>query len=349
MEESEFHQRQPLLSTELEELPNGGEHNHSSMELGSPRPRNGSAIKIEIELPSAERSDTKFPKERWKTCVALLFVALSFVLTTTSLSITHELRKPDGKPLPDIVLNNIPYHAWALDVSEVLIMFSTLMAAFTVLLHKHRYILVRRVCVIVGVLYGYRAITMIVTVLPAANPEYLCDPQLNHTISAGEVAHRVVKILSGFGLSINGQHVYCGDWIFSGHTMILILAYLIVQEYSPRRLWPLHWLLWLCALIGVAMLLVARGHYSVDIVIAYFITTRLWCMHNSIIANRHFQQRSSTNYLGRLWWWRLAIWFEENVRGPVPPVFELPLPSFRPAVAKVTRASKNRMGRARDI
>ena len=30
------------------------------------------------------------------------------------------------------------------------------------------------------------------------------------------------------------QHVYCGDWIFSGHTMILILAYLIVVEYSPR-------------------------------------------------------------------------------------------------------------------
>jgi shingomyelin synthase len=86
-------------------------------------------------------------------------------------------------------------------------------------------------------------------VLPAANPDYVCDPQLNHTISAGEVAHRwggggwcgdssdrrVVKIISGFGLSINGQHVYCGDWIFSGHTMILILAYLIVQEYSPRR------------------------------------------------------------------------------------------------------------------
>ena len=97
-----------------------------------------------------------------------------------------------------------------------------------------RFILVRRVCLIVGLLYGYRALTMIITVLPAANPEYLCDPQLNHTISAGEVAHRVVKIISGFGLSINGQHVYCGDWIFSGHTMILILAYLIVAEYSPR-------------------------------------------------------------------------------------------------------------------
>ena len=45
-----------------------------------------------------------------------------------------------------------------------------------------------------------------------------------------QVVRRVVKIMSGFGLSINGQHVYCGDFIFSGHTMILILAYLIITE-----------------------------------------------------------------------------------------------------------------------
>merc|ERR1712029_330854 len=84
------------------------------------------------------------------------------------------------------------------------------------------------ICVIVGLLYGYRAITMIVTVLPSANPEYHCDNQLNHTISSSEVLHRVVKIMSGFGLSINGQHVYCGDFIFSGHTMILILCYMVL-------------------------------------------------------------------------------------------------------------------------
>ena len=71
---------------------------------------------------------------------------------------------------------------------------------------------------------------MIVTVLPSANPAYICDKQLNHTISTTEVLHRVLKIMSGFGLTINGQHVYCGDFIFSGHTMILVLCYLIVSE-----------------------------------------------------------------------------------------------------------------------
>jgi len=321
MEENEFHQRQPLLAGEPEDLE---EHNLTSL---SPRVRNGSAIKIEMEMPSCERLDgTKFPKERWKTCSAIVFVIINFIFTTASLSITHELRNPNLPPLPDLALDHLPYHKWALDVSEILIMISTIVAALVVVFHKHRCILIRRICVIVGLLYGYRAITMIVTVLPSANRDYHCDVQLNHTISTGEVVHRVLKIMSGFGLSINGQHVYCGDFIFSGHTMILILCYLVIVEYTPVRLWLLHWLLWLVAMSGVSMLMVSRGHYTIDVIIAYFVTTRLWYMHNAIIANRHFQQRSSTNHLARLWWWRLAIWFEENVKGPVPAQFEFPNP-----------------------
>ena len=136
---------------------------------------------------------------------------------------------------------------------------------------------------IIGLLYGYRAITMIVTVLPSANPEYHCDTQLNHTISSSEVLHRVIKIMSGFGLSINGNHVYCGDFIFSGHTMILILCYLIIvdckfrhrsplTEYhllssdTPKKLWLLHSILFLAAVGGIVMLMVAKGHYSIDVV-----------------------------------------------------------------------------------
>ena len=260
-------------------------------------------------MPPERLISTKFPKEYWKTLTALCFVLANFLFTTVSLSITHELRNPALPPLPDITLDHIPYRRWALDVSEILIMFSTLVAFILVVFHKYRYtaqihrylcftstllmyfrfILVRRICVIVGLLYGYRAVTMIVTVLPSANSEYHCDQQLNHTISSAEVLHRVVKIMSGFGLSINGHHVYCGDFIFSGHTMILVLCSLIIADYAPRRLWPLSWLVWVVAVVGVGMLLTARGHYTIDVVAAYFVTTRLWYVHQSIINNRGLQ------------------------------------------------------------
>ena len=35
---------------------------------------------------------------------------------------------------------------------------------------------------------------------------------------------------------------------------------------------------------------------------------------------------SNDGFFCRLWWWRLAIWFEENVKGPVPAQFEFPNP-----------------------
>ena len=68
---------------------------------------------------------------------------------------------------------------------------------------------------------------------------------------------------------------------------------------TPKKLWPLHWLLWGVAVGGVAMLMTARGHYSIDVIVAYFVTTRLWAIHYSVIHNRVLQQESSTNYLSR--------------------------------------------------
>lgn len=339
MEENEFHQRQPLLSVDSDSVDGLDD---SSL---SPRVRNGSAVKIEIEMGDSlggcvlQHQDPRPPGEGWKTVVALLFVLLNFILTTASLSITHELRDPSMQPLPDILLDSLPYRAWALDLSEVLIMFGVLVAAFVTFSHKQRWVLVRRISLVVGTLYGYRAVTMLVTSLPSANTEYHCTQQLNHTITPGEVVHRVLKIMSGVGLSMYGQHVYCGDWIFSGHTMILVLSYLIVEHYTDARIrliCVLQWLLLVCAWLGVALLLISRGHYTVDVVIAYYVTSRLWYMHNMYIIERlreSSSQASSSNggntpmnFYARLWWARFASWLEENVRGEVVPSFQFPVP-----------------------
>ena len=44
------------------------------------------------------------------------------------------------------------------------------------------------------------------------------------------ILQRMLKLLSGAGLSINEQHVYCGDYIYSGHTMTLVMTFLIIKE-----------------------------------------------------------------------------------------------------------------------
>lgn len=74
--------------------------------------------------------------------VAFVILAANMILATVSLSLVHE-RLPDRnvyKPLPDIFLDNILPQAWALDVSEILIMIQVNCCILLILFHKHRYV-----------------------------------------------------------------------------------------------------------------------------------------------------------------------------------------------------------------
>lgn len=70
---------------------------------------------------------------------------------------------------------------------------------------------------------------MYITVLPIASKTYYCSPKANQT-SVYIVTTRVLQLISGFGLSVNGKHTYCGDYIYSGHTVVLVLSYLLISE-----------------------------------------------------------------------------------------------------------------------
>lgn len=100
--------------------------------------------------------------------------------------------------------------------------------------------------------------------------------------------------------------MYCGDFMYSGHTVILVLGYLIISECkylsallklpfltvsqssfpdSPKYFWILHWTAWINAMVGVCMVLVAHGHYTIDIIVAYYVTTRLFWTYHTLANN----------------------------------------------------------------
>lgn len=91
----------------------------------------------------------------------------------------------------------------------------------------------RRVFLMMSVLYLMRSMTMYVTVLPVSSTTYYCSPKSNLT-STFLIAKRAFQLMSGFGLSINGKHTFCGDYIYSGHTVMLVLGYLIIAECKYR-------------------------------------------------------------------------------------------------------------------
>eukprot|EP00095_Tigriopus_kingsejongensis_P007495 maker-scaffold580_size130538-snap-gene-0.32 protein:Tk07495 transcript:maker-scaffold580_size130538-snap-gene-0.32-mRNA-1 annotation:"phosphatidylcholine:ceramide cholinephosphotransferase 2-like isoform x6" len=309
---------------------------HGYTRRKSRHPKN-SSVRIEVDGPpprppselgtlSQGQDALEIPAEPLKTLFAFVFLFLAWVATTTSLALTHE-RVPNIPPLPDVFLDNVQYQSWGLDASEIVIMIATASAFALALFHQHRFIVLRRIFFLAGIHYFYRAVTFYITVLPKADPKYPCAPKLGH-ITFVEIAQRVLKLLSGMGLSINGSHIYCGDYVYSGHTMTLLMTYLVISEYSPRSWFVLRWISLSTTIAGVVTLLFARGHYSIDVVIAYWITTRLWWIYHTMADNQHvIHAENSSNRLTKFWWWYVFAYLEGNVRRPLPKGYNWPLPS----------------------
>ena len=66
---------------------------------------------------------------------------------------------PDTAPLPDALLDNINYQRWGLDLSEVLLVLNSLIGAVVVFSNVHRLIILRRIWLILGILYYYRSVS----------------------------------------------------------------------------------------------------------------------------------------------------------------------------------------------
>merc|ERR1712226_1553924 len=283
--------------------------------------------------PNEKYGEVKIPNEPLKTFVAAVFLFMAFIATTASLAFVHDRVPFEYDPLPDVILDNVKYQHWGLDAPEILLMTLVWTTVLITIFHKHRFIVYRRIFLIGGLHYFYRAITMALTVLPVADKKYredICQPQSNQT-SAFVMGQRVLKLISGMGLAINGKHVYCGDYIYSGHTMSLVMAYLIIKEYSPRRWILLHYAAMVLAIAGVVTLLCARGHYSIDVIVAYWITTRIWWIFHTLAKNPNLKEvdgfgRNDNNYLKNLWWWYIFRWFECNVPVMVPHRYNWPIP-----------------------
>lgn len=156
--------------------------------------------------------------------VALLFAAFNMILNFIVLAIIHE-RAPRTNPLPDISFDILPNHPNGLYIAEYIITIQAFLVFTSLFLHRSRVILFRRLCLILGVIYFARAVCMSSTQVPLIKTDLICAPVMGPNVSWSEyiteIIRRALSMMLGLGLSINGQHNYCGDYIFSGHTVTL--------------------------------------------------------------------------------------------------------------------------------
>lgn len=100
---------------------------------------------------------------------------------------------------------------------------------------------------------------MFVTQVPVADTNYYCSPKLpvsfrqmpsrdglvSYTFlgrfldirdfqpeerTLWNIVVRGLRVLVGLGLKLNGRHSLCGDYIYSGHTVVLLVSYLFISE-----------------------------------------------------------------------------------------------------------------------
>lgn len=89
----------------------------------------------------------------------------------------------------------------------------------------------------------------------------------------------------------------------------------------------LHTCCWVLNMFGIFFILAAHEHYSIDVVIAFYITSRLFLYYHTLantLALKRVESRRSRV------WFPLFWFFEEKISGKVPNEYEWPLkwPAF---------------------
>ena len=81
----------------------------------------------------------------------------------------------------------------------------------------------------------------------------------------------------------------------------------------------LHTITWLLNMFGIFFILAAHEHYSIDVFVAFYISSRLFLYYHTL-ANNHALMSHDSNRT-RVWF-PMFSYFEECVRGMVPNEFD---------------------------
>ncbi|KAI8596424.1 hypothetical protein EDD21DRAFT_3865 [Dissophora ornata] len=150
------------------------------------------------------------------------------------------------------------------------IVFTLIGIAFICPNWTERIIVLRRVFWVVGTLSVYRALTLSVTTLPT--PKEGCIP----------ATERGFKDMFWIALEmIPGTVEACTDDIFSGHTVFMVTCAIQWRLYC-RNKWATYFS-YAYITVGLYFVIATRLHYTVDVVLAIFITYAAWSLYIAMI------------------------------------------------------------------
>jgi hypothetical protein len=108
---------------------------------------------------------------------------------------------------------------------------------------------------------------------------------------------------------------------------------------TNRRLYWLHTASWVLNMFGIFFILAAHEHYSIDVFIAFYITSRLFLYYHTLANNKALKH--GDRHRTRIWF-PLFAFFEAKMDGMVPNEFEWPFSHPRVLREFFSEASKKR-------
>ncbi|KAJ1962944.1 hypothetical protein IWQ62_003370 [Dispira parvispora] len=130
---------------------------------------------------------------------------------------------------------------------------------------RHRVIFVRRLLWLLGTLYLFRAVTLIVTTAPS--PLECVPPTAESTWAMLKLGVELVATVSRT----------CSDNIYSGHTVILVSSFLMWRVHSQYPLLIAYSFVHMTC--GILMIVFSHLHYTIDVLIAIFFTYAMFSLY----------------------------------------------------------------------
>jgi hypothetical protein len=211
-------------------------------------------------------------RRQFPTAVILIYFVISILVMDWVNTYAYE-RVPEAlPPLPDLGFDYLPKPDWSIypvDIITIGLCLSGILIGF-----KNRRLgmqPVRRLFAVYCMLMNMRACTIIVTTLPICYSHGPCRE--GHI----PLRSRIMTTLSyafALGFKVPGV-VQCGDYIFSGHTTFIWLLVLHLS-FSGRLNYLGLLFVNLVGLFGSLCIIAWRNHYTIDVLLAFFITQVTW-------------------------------------------------------------------------
>lgn len=165
--------------------------------------------------------------------------------------------------LPDLIQDispNLSHYSYLTDkiIKMYIILFICLVS-----LNDNIYDITTNSFILVSMILFFRMLMFSSTILPSINTN--C-----HRKKKNRYKKKFINILYDF-ITQKYETGYCNDYIFSGHNAIFILLTLLISYYNLLS-GGLVYLLWIFTIIFSLISIICRNHYTIDVILAYFIT-----------------------------------------------------------------------------